>query len=189
MAQRHRPCYRSVLKRQPSATALIATSQYDAVGRESGRWLCGSSGGVNCPPPSTYLFGFAVHQVGSQVQWETDTTINRFTDYSYDDMGRLMGGTSHSGQQGINLAETYDRYGNRWSQTVSNTATNQVPNNPSLMFTAVTNQINNISGLNYDGAGNMISDGMSDYQFDAENNLISVSGGYTAARTIRRTTG
>ena len=159
---------------------LIATSQYDSVGRESGRWLCGAPGGVNCPGGvNTYRFGFAVHQVGSQVQWETDTTINRFTDFSYDDMGRLTRGTSHSGATGLTFNATYDRYGNCWTQDISNTATGWIP--PPAHFTFNTaNQISSIPQLTYDGAGNMISDGQNYYSYDAENNLTAVSGGQTA---------
>ena len=157
---------------------LVATSQYDGVGRESGRWLCGPPGGVNCPSPSTYSFGFAVQRSGNQTQWETDTTINRFTDYSYDDLGRLTGGTSHSGQDGLNYSATYDRYGNRWSQTVTNVAPGaNTPTASNFTFNQAANQI---STLSYDGAGNLRNDGPNTYTYDAENNLIGITGGTTA---------
>jgi len=155
---------------------LTATSQYDAVGRINGRWLCSGASGVNCPG-GTDLFGFAKSQSGSQVQSISDTVNDRYSDFQYDDLGRLNGATTHSGYTGISLAATYDRYGNRWSQTVSNTGANMPPQT-SFSFNTAKNQI---SGLGYDAAGNLINDTVAHtYQYDAENNLISIDNGSTA---------
>ena len=42
--------------------------------------------------------------------------------YSYDAMNRLTSATASSGtDSGMTLSWTYDRYGNRWSQTATGT--------------------------------------------------------------------
>ncbi len=159
---------------------LTATTQYDAVSRVKGRWLCSGATGVNCPG-GTYLFGFVNAQSGNQVQSISDTVNNHYNDYTYDDLGRLTGASSHTGYtNGISYAATYDRYGNRWSQTVSNTGGT---NPPQTSFSYITTK-NQISGLGYDAAGNLINDTIAHtYQYDAENNLITIDNGSTATYT------
>ena len=155
---------------------LVASSQYDNLGRLQGRWLCGSPGGVNCPG-SQYYYGMVASKSGNQVQWVVDTVLNRFTDFSYDDLGRLTTSATHpqSGYTGLAMNDTYDRYGNHLTEFVTNTG----GYSPNLTFNTNTST-NQISGFGYDGAGNLISDGTNSYQFDAENNLVAISGGSTA---------
>jgi len=154
---------------------LVATAQYDAVGRLQSRWLCNGPGGPGCPNGGDYNTNYTV-QVGSQVQSVLDDTVGRYTDFQYDDMGRLAGGTPHPGYAGLSMSATYDRYGNRWSETVTNTGSGVGPNT-SFSFDPGRNQI---VGMGYDAAGNLISDGVHSYQYDAENNLVGIDGGATA---------
>jgi RHS repeat-associated protein len=71
----------------------------------------------------------------------------------------------------------YDRFGNRWQQ-----------NGPTNTFVATftgnnqSNPQNNnrIDGYAHDAAGNIMSDGLHSYTFDAENRMIKVDGGSTA---------
>jgi RHS repeat-associated protein len=71
----------------------------------------------------------------------------------------------------------YDRFGNRWQQ-----------NGPTNTFVATftgNNQgnpqnNNRIDGYTHDAAGNIMSDGLHNYTFDAENRIIKVDGGNTA---------
>ena len=73
-----------------------------------------------------------------------------------------------------NYTYSYDRYGNRVSQT---------PLQGGYTFNPTINPANNqitTSGYTYDAAGNMLNDGVHSYQYDAEGNLVWVDGGSTA---------
>ncbi len=76
-----------------------------------------------------------------------------------------------------NPSEGYDRYGNRWTQTLSGSGLGP---QPSFSFNAANNQIAN-SGYTYDAAGNMTNDGSHTYTYDADGNLLAVDGGQTAS--------
>ena len=95
-----------------------------------------------------------------QIQCITDgVNSGRTVNYTYDALGRLntalTNGSSSYAQWG--LAETYDRYGNRWSQTV----------------TAGTGPPSSISFSNTGGALTNHPDG---WCFDASGNLLAKSG-------------
>jgi RHS repeat-associated protein len=73
-----------------------------------------------------------------------------------------------------NYTYTYDRYGNRVSQTALQTGYN---------FNPTINPVNNhitTSGFTYDAAGNMTNDSVHGYTYDAEGNITKVDGGSTA---------
>ena len=156
---------------------LVNTLQYDAVGRLHGGWLCGAPGGYNCPNGSVYHFGFYMNQSGNQIQSSTETVSGRWNAYNYDDMGRLTGTAPVPPYSDIGMSATYDRYGNRWSQLISNSGGTSP--NTSFPTNVANNQIS-LSGFLYDGVGNLMNDGIHTYQYDAENNLISVDNGSTA---------
>ena len=69
-----------------------------------------------------------------------------------------------------------DRFGNRWQQNGSQsfiaTFTGNNPGNPQ--------NNNRMDGYSYDAAGNLLSDGLHQYKYDAENHLIQVDAGSTA---------
>jgi len=98
----------------------------------------------------------------------------RSASYTYDTVGRLstaatVGSTNYP-QWG--LSETYDRYGNRWAQTVMAGTAPMV----SLSYNAATNQPN---GYTYDASGNMTVEPLGPpnyYTYDAENRLTNFSG-------------
>ncbi len=69
-------------------------------------------------------------------------------------------------------AWSYDRYGNRLSQT-----TTGVSYSETLSISSTSNRVN---GWTYDAAGNVTNDGNHTYQYDAENRLIKIDGGSTA---------
>ena len=71
----------------------------------------------------------------------------------------------------------YDRYGNRWQQNAP-----QGGPAPSYLFNTSPSPSNNqISTAGYDAAGNLTSDGLNSYTYDAEGKVIkSVSAGVTA---------
>ncbi len=67
----------------------------------------------------------------------------------------------------------YDRYGNRWKQTV----TAGSGGNSSLTFSGGNNRMD---GYSYDAAGNLLYDGTHSYTYDAEGRIMEVDGGQTA---------
>ena len=89
----------------------------------------------------------------------------------YDDFNRLTARTATSGNA-QNGSWTYDRYGNRWSQTVSPGGYQQ-----QLSVNTTNNQV---SGFSYDTAGNLVNDATHTYTYDAEGNMVAVDGGATA---------
>jgi YD repeat-containing protein len=96
--------------------------------------------------------------------------LNQQVTNGYDGFNRL---TSRTVTQGTlqNYAYSYDRYGNRVSQTALQTGYNFNPTiNPA------NNQITT-SGYTYDPAGNMLNDTVNNYTYDAEGNLVKVVGG------------
>jgi RHS repeat-associated protein len=87
--------------------------------------------------------------------------------YNYDPLSRLLSANA-TGQA---YTYDYDRFGNRWHQNG--------PRSSQLGFDA-NNRITGVTGVGYDAAGNLISDGSGPgthtYFYDAENRLIQVDG-------------
>jgi len=104
---------------------------------------------------------------------------NRTQSFSYDDLGRLVSASSWGISQ---RSYSYDRWGNRTGMSDSITGASQ---NVSLQLSsgAPTNRITSVinNGVNssyvYDGAGNLISDGAHNYQYDGEGRIASIDGG------------
>ena len=90
--------------------------------------------------------------------------------YTYDPLNRLK----TAAQTGQGFQWDYDRYGNRWHQTLTAGSGGQ----SSLSFTGSNNHVD---GETYDAAGNVTNVGTRVYSYDAENRLITVSGDTTAS--------
>ena len=100
-----------------------------------------------------------------------DNNIMGYWTYTYDDFNRLK----TAGKSGQSFAYVYDRFGNRWQQNV----TSGSGPNPTYNFDA-NNHISG-SGVVYDAAGNVTSDGVGHtYTYDAESRLTKVDNGSTA---------
>jgi RHS repeat-associated protein len=121
--------------------------------------------------------------------WANDGLINCITDsvdsgrtanYTYDALGRIIAagtnGSTNYPQWG--LSETYDRFGNRWTQAVT---AGSAPG-ASLTFgsngmnSSTTNQPN---GYTYDASGNLTVEPLSpsnNYTYDGENRMVAFSG-------------
>jgi RHS repeat-associated protein len=102
----------------------------------------------------------------------------RTVNYSYDPLKRMTSaltcGSSAFPQWG--LAENYDRYGNRWTQTLT------AGSGPSTNLSFNTN--NRPVGYTYDPSGNMSVEPLSppnDMTYDGENRMTAFSGGGGAA--------
>ncbi len=84
----------------------------------------------------------------------------RTTTYTYDAWARLKQASNSQ----WTITETYDRYGNRKSQSAP------VANN--VTVNASTNRLTD-PGYSYDAAGNMTSDGLNALTYDAENRVVT----------------
>jgi RHS repeat-associated protein len=107
----------------------------------------------------------------------TDAVMGPWT-YSYDGMNRLTSGTAKSGVENTPaLTWAYDRYGNRWTQTATGTG-NASAVQPNLAFYGNNNQV---SGWDYDAAGNLTNDNRNTYAYDAEGRITSLNSAPTYA--------
>jgi RHS repeat-associated protein len=138
---------------------LAATLGYDSLGRNNAY--------------GNPLYGYSLVHSGSQVTASCDTVLNQCLSFGYDEFNRLASRTV-SGGTAQNFTYSYDRYGNRLSQT----AVDGGPA-PQLTISSATNQITS-AGYSYDAAGNVTSDGFHTYTYDAEGNVTAVDGGATA---------
>jgi len=105
---------------------------------------------------------------------QSDSVLNQQVTFGYSDgFNRLTSRTVTTGTV-QNYTYSYDRYGNRVSQTALLGGYN---------FNPTINPINNqitTAGYTYDAAGNMTNDTVHSYSYDAEGNIIKVDGGSTA---------
>ncbi|MDP3089954.1 MAG: RHS repeat-associated core domain-containing protein [Nitrospira sp.] len=106
------------------------------------------------------------------------------TSYAYDLASRLTS-IAHNGPSGIidALTYTYDAAGNRFSATRTNGTASLLPNPVASTAYDAANEQTQFAGavLTYDNNGNLTSDGLNTYQWDARNRLIGMSGGATAS--------
>jgi hypothetical protein len=70
---------------------------------------------------------------------------------------------------------SYDRWGNRWSQTMSGNST--PPGSQSSIIFNPSNNLISTAGFAYDAAGNLVNDGAHSYTYDADGNVTAVDGG------------
>ncbi|MGH9824649.1 MAG: RHS repeat-associated core domain-containing protein, partial [Blastocatellia bacterium] len=116
-------------------------------------------------------------------------TINGQTEsasYNDDLNGRLTAFSQTSNGQNAGRAYSWDRWGNRVSET--DTIANAQIQSITLQQSggAPTNRISSVStngspvSYQYDNAGNVTSDGVNTYTYDAQDRLAAVNGGATA---------
>lgn len=153
---------------------LSGVRQYDGMGRVSGGWVCSGSSQASCSG-GTQLYGFTSSWRGNELTGASDTALNQNNSYGYDEFGRLTSLVVNSGTPG-SYTYTYDRWGNRWTQTETNGSGGPQPN---LSFNTSKNQVTN-SGYGYDAAGNLMNDGAHSYTYDAEGNITQVDSGANA---------
>ncbi|HEY2113515.1 MAG TPA: RHS repeat-associated core domain-containing protein, partial [Candidatus Angelobacter sp.] len=118
--------------------------------------------------PYSFSLGFASNW---NITSANDSVNGNWT-YSYDQFNRLVSSNKNAGGQ--TFTYVYDRYGNRLQQ-------NAPQGGPAPQY--VFDNSNRIagSGVTYDALGNETNDGFHVYTYDAENRLIQVDGGTTAA--------
>jgi RHS repeat-associated protein len=129
----------------------------------------------------TYNYLDAGNYNNGQIQSVTDSRGAAFsTSYSYDSLGRLQQAQTNdlTAANTWRLAWTYDRYGNRLSQTL--TGGTMSVGQPQLTVDPATNHIST-AGFSYDANGNLTQDTAGAYTFDADNRMTqSVVGSTTA---------
>jgi RHS repeat-associated protein len=130
------------------------------------------SGSVSTPVLNlTYNYGA---NDNGQIQSITDgINPSLSTSYSYDELGRLKTAQTNdlAASNTWKLKFSYDRYGNRLSEVpAAGTA--------SMPFSEITidSPSNRINGVQYDNAGNITSDGLHSYTYNAENKIVQVDG-------------
>ena len=155
---------------------LYGVTAYDSEGRNAGGWLCNGSSQSGCSG-GTQLYGYSISWTGQNLTGACDTALGQCASYGYDNLDQLDSRTITSGNPG-GFSYAYDRWGNRWQQNVTSGSGPQ----PQLSFNTSTNEIQT-SGYDYDAAGNLTSDGLDSYTYDANGNVISVSGADNATYT------
>ncbi len=97
--------------------------------------------------------------------------------FTYDSWSRLSaaqtGTVSTSAPNTWSMQWTYDRYGNRLSQTL--TGGSLSVNQPNFVVDPTTNHITN-TGYQYDAAGNVTNDSVSAYAYDGANRMTQLNG-------------
>ncbi len=152
---------------------LYNVNRFDSLGRRDGGWVCSGSSTAFCTG-GTQLYGFTITASGGRVNQACDTVLGNCGVMGYDGFNRLTSRTA-TGGNALNDSWTYDRYGNRWSQTASPGGYNS-----QLSFNTANNQA---VGFGYDAAGNLVNDTVHQYSYDAEGNMTAVDGGSTAKYT------
>ena len=107
--------------------------------------------------------------------------------YTYDTLNRLTGSantaTTTPGAQYASEVGcwTYDGFGNRTLEAYSNKLTAPCASGANLTLmslhtvtTPTTAMNNQIAGLSYDGAGNVLADNYNDYVYDAEGRICAL---------------
>ncbi len=105
-----------------------------------------------------------VRPVCHRVSSTANDSANGNWTYAFDQLNRISGAGTFSFD--------IDAFSNRWHQN---------PSGAQLSFDTSTNRIAGGNGVTYDAAGNITNDGMHSFTYDAENRIISVDGGSTAA--------
>jgi len=161
---------------------LISGVGYNAAGEETAATLGNGTSETrgydarlrpNAITSGGYSFGVTSYTPDSGILTSTDSVNGGFT-YTMDSLNRIASASCTSGGcSGDSATYNIDRYGNRWS--VTGTLPGAAP--PTLTFNNAHNQVD---GWSYDANGNLLSDTVHTYEYDAENRLISVDNGTTA---------
>ena len=152
---------------------LNTVATYDALGRNNSGYVCSGSMVATCTG-GTKLYGNTVQYSGNRVISNCDFSVGLCQNDTYDALNRLVATTDTTNSGVGSFSYTYDRWGNRLSQT----ATSGSGSSPSGAVNTATNQLNSVS---YDAAGNQERDGISHtFTYDAEGNITTVDNGSTA---------
>ena len=125
-------------------------------------------------------YGYSVGYASDGDVASSADTANGNWSYGYGPLNRLTSSgcaanaSSNCPSGPAAFSYGYDRYGNRWSQTVT---AGSGPS-PSASFSGGNNRMD---GSSYDASGHLLNDGAHSYAYDGEGRLVSVDGGATAS--------
>lgn len=125
-----------------------------------------------------YAYGTAGSNNG-QISAITDSVDSgRNESYTYDALYRLTGAstTGSTGYPKWGLAWTYDRFGNRITQSIASGCSAITCPTNSLTVSASTNRITT-AGYSYDASGNMTNDAANVLTYDGEDHIATSSNG------------
>lgn len=141
------------------------------------------------------VYSYSVGYAGDSDVLSATDSVNGTWSYTYDGFNRLAtsdcSANCPNGSSTEGFSYGYDRYSNRWNQTV----TTGSGGNSVLTFNGPGNVPNNrMDGYSYDAAGNLLNDGFHNYKYDAENRIVAVDAattyGYDAQdRRVSKTAG
>jgi RHS repeat-associated protein len=122
---------------------------------------------------STTIYSYILtYDLDSDVATAKDS-VNGDWSYSYDGLNRIAASSCSAhcpdGQSTQGFSYAYDRYGNRWKQQVTAGSGPE----PSMTFSGGNNRID---GYSYDASGNLLSDSVHTYFYDAEGRIVQVDG-------------
>jgi len=171
----------SAIRKVTYGNGLTETAAYN-IRLQPCRTNLNASGGalLNCgdaaPAGSVqdFQYGFSPNTNNGTVATFSGAGVQNFNrSYSYDSLNRLQS-MSAPGDACNGLSWTYDAWANRTDQSATAVACRT--------FHSQVDTKNRLSspGYQYDAAGNLTSDGMHSYTYDAENRLIKVDAGNTA---------
>ena len=133
-----------------------------------------SCSGGQCTGSTKYSYTIG-YTPNSNILSATDSVNGQWT-YTYDDFNRVVTSNCSShcpdGASTQGFSYDYDRYGNRWPQTVTAGSGPQ----PMYSFGGLNNRLD---GYSYDAAGNLLNDLTHRYTYDPENRIISEDNGAT----------
>jgi YD repeat-containing protein len=141
------------------------------MGRLYGNYNCQGSTQQDCNG-GIEPYGWTDLRKGSQVTAINGTILNQHFDFGYDEFNRLTSASApYNVVQGFTY--TYDRWGNRTQQSVTQGS------GPAPSYNFSNNQAQAV-GFSYNAAGNLTNDSMHSYTYDADGNVLQVDGGSTA---------
>ena len=149
----------------PNGVTLSLT--YDKAGNQTS--ITGKNAGGSTLSGYSYSYG------GTHLrQSMTDTVLGQLNTYQYDSMNRLIKDTVTQGSNQVNKFEySYDKAGNRTSQTINGTAT-------SYSYNAANELTSTSAGVSYgyDANGNLtsISTGNEAFTYNAKNQTTAING-------------
>ena len=156
---------------------LYQVFQYDVDGRKDRGWTCRGSSQPQCTG-GTDLYGYGLDMKGSQLTNSSDSIMNNYNNYQYDEFNRLK--SLNGGAGGLSLSWVYDRYGNRWQQNGSGVGSAPQPQysynasnnrNTAYLYDDAGDVNNDVSnGYSYDADGNAVTNGPTRYYYDALGN-------------------
>src|SRR5258708_7032245 len=113
-------------------------------------------------PLADHVYNYGTQNNGNILSVADQLNSGRTQNFTYDQLNRLA--TANESRWGLSF--TYDPWGNFLQQALTSGWAYQ------HQYTALTN--NQLSGYNYDSAGNLRSDGPHSYTYDSENRITQV---------------